>query len=80
MLLVEVYLECVVCCLNIFFWFLCVCCIGWFFAIVEFIGGSSNGRTAGFGPADWGSSPCSPVILKLELRFEAFEEVFFCFW
>lgn len=27
-------------------------------------GGSSNGRTAGFGPANRGSSPCPPTTLE----------------
>lgn len=26
------------------------------------IGGSSNGRTAGSGPAYWGSNPCPPAM------------------
>ncbi len=29
--------------------------------ITIFVGGSSNGRTAGFGPAYWGSNPCPPA-------------------
>lgn len=30
------------------------------------VGGSSNGRTAGFGPAYWGSNPYPPATLAKE--------------
>lgn len=37
-------------------------------------GGSSNGRTAGFGPANRGSSPCPPIGLSYFVRLENREE------
>ena len=29
------------------------------------IGASSNGRTPGFGPGGWGSSPYAPATIKI---------------
>lgn len=41
-------------------------CLGWFQKGIKFkpFGGSSNGRTSGFGPANRGSSPCPPANLS----------------
>lgn len=37
---------------------------GWFKGIHKNIGGSSNGRTFGFGPKNRGSSPCPPAQIQ----------------
>lgn len=45
-------------------------CEAWGFESLYRHGRSSNGRTADFGSANWGSSPCLPVNYTLEYSNE----------